>query len=62
MASWVKVSVSDDAADTVIDPASGAPVVVVTPVEVELEHAATPSARRHVAAIAHRRSGGWVTW
>jgi hypothetical protein len=55
VASWVKVPVREDAADTVIDPASGAPVVVVVPAEVELEHAAVASARTPNAVTAHLR-------
>jgi hypothetical protein len=55
VASWVKVPVREDAAETVIDPASGAPVVVVVPAEDELEHAAVASARTPNAATAHLR-------
>jgi hypothetical protein len=58
VASWVKVPVRDEAADTVIDPESDAPVVVVVPSEDELEQAAATNARTPVATIAHRRATG----
>jgi len=53
-ASWLKAPLSDDAADTVIDPDSRGPgVVVVVAVADEEEHAAVASATR--AGIAHPR-------
>jgi hypothetical protein len=64
-ASWVNVPVRDDAADTVMDPDSGAPVVDVVvdvvAVEDEDEHAAAIIARTATAAMAQLRPAGRLT-
>jgi hypothetical protein len=59
VASWVNVSVSDDAADTVIEPDNrGGAVEVVVGVEDELEQAAVTTATAHSAARTARRLDG----
>jgi hypothetical protein len=55
--SWVKVPVSDDAADTVIEPDSRvAEVDVVVPVEAEEEHAVAIAATSTRDATVHART------
>jgi hypothetical protein len=57
VASWVNVPVSDEAADTVIDPDNRADVVdAVVAVDVDVEHAAVATATATTAHLRRDRS------